>query len=363
MSENRGKYSTAPLYGLKRPRGGGGFQVPPERPNRSRKGDNSPHTFLQVAMSALLPILFITAWILGYRELHIAFLVLSILALLYMWGAKAFVSQARVTMTLIYTALMIVSLAAALWFTKPLIDRTADTPAPQGSDLGTIFGRDVTAKDVQAFNNANSGEEATPAPTATPNARSEAQQQLEGFMNSWMSLDYNAMIQYCTPSWVASQENPQHAIFKIRGTSTPTGYEITAASGTDADDSRTLTMIASIDKGTGRPAQNYRYEVLMLRVNGIWYVDPASLSSATEIKEEPTPTIFYTMMPTYTPDMNLQLYYNPDGGSYYHKEQRCTKVGQQYLPLKGTFLYSQLNDPEFKNLKPCDKCNPPGRMN
>lgn len=64
-------------------------------------------------MSLLLPALFVVALILRYTELHWAFLGLSALALLIMWLGHAFVPQARTTMTLIYTALMIVSLAAA----------------------------------------------------------------------------------------------------------------------------------------------------------------------------------------------------------------------------------------------------------
>jgi len=364
MSEGRGKYSTAPLYGLKHSRGGGGFRVPPEKQDRARRGGQR-HTFvfLQIVMSALLPLLFLAALVLGYTELHWGFLVLSAVSLMVMWGARAFVPQARTTMTLIYTALMMVSLGAALWFTHPLLNRSAGNNTPQGNDLTSIFSRDVTARDVQDFNSAQNVQPATDAPTPTPNSRSEAQQQLELFMNSWMSLDYNAMLSYCTPSWVSAQENPQHAIFKIRGTSTPTAYEVIGASGSEADDSRTLTMIASIDKGTGREPQDYRYEVLMLRVNGVWYVDPASLSSATEIKDEATPTPTITLMPTYTPDMNQTLYYNPDGGSFYHASDQCTKVAVKYLPLKGSFKYSQLNDPAYKDLKPCDKCNPPGRTN
>ena len=57
----------------------------------------------------------------------------------------------------------------------------------------------------------------------------------------------------------------------------------------------------------------------------------------------------------------MVLYYNPDGGSFYHASDQCTKVAQQYKPLKGSFLYSQLGEDRYKNLKPCDRCNPPGR--
>ena len=358
MSEGRGKYSATPLNGLKHSRGG--YRTPPERPRRN--GQGGTFVFLQVFMSAVLPVLFVVALILGYTELHWIFLALSAVSLLLMWGARAFVPQARTTMTLIYTALMIVSFGAALWFTHPMIPQEQENAQSQSNDLAAIFGRDVTAKDVQDFTNQqNAAPTDSPAPTA--NAQSEAKRQLENFMNSWMSLDYNAMLSYCVPSWVSAQENPQHAIFKIRGTSTPTDYDIDGGAGTEADDSRTLSMIASIDKGVRKEPQVYRYEVLMLRVNGVWYVDPASLSSATEIKANVTPTVQITLMPTYTVDANLRLYYNPEGGSYYHKNENCSKVAVKYLPLKGTFLYSQITDPAYSNLVPCDKCNPPNRPN
>lgn len=66
-------------------------------------------------------------------------------------------------------------------------------------------------------------------------------------------------------------------------------------------------------------------------------------------------------MPTESPDPNRTLYYNPDGGSYYHAVDNCSSVAIKYQPLKGSFKYSQLNEPTFKNLKPCEKCVPPGR--
>ena len=359
MSDNRKKYSSSPLYGMRHTRGGG-YYVPPERPQRRRDGNTSVP--LQIMMTLLLPILFIVALILGYRELHLAFLILSAIALIIMWAARIFLHQARSTLSLIYAAAMVVSLIAVIAFSKPFPRTEQQTTNKTGTDLSALFGRDTTPQDVRDYTNAqNPNAVATTAPTATPNSRSEAQQQLELFMNSWMSLDYDAMLSYCSPAWVNAQENPQHSIFKIRGTSTPVDFEVTAASGTEADDSRTLTMVASIDKGTGKAPQNYRYEVLMLRINGTWYVDPASLSSATEIKETSTPKPEYTIMPTYTPDMNMVLYYNPDGGSFYHASDQCTKVAQQYKPLKGSFLYSQLGEDRYRNLKPCDRCNPPGR--
>ena len=185
MSENRQKYSSSPLYGLKHSRpSGGGFQVPPEhqpRPARQR-------TFvgLQVIMSLLLPALFVVALILRYTELHWAFLGLSALALLIMWLGHAFVPQARTTMTLIYTALMIVSLAAALWFTHPIAGQGEQQPKDGGINYGALFGNNVTASDVGAF--AGGADITQPSSSVsaapTPDPRSEAQSRLETFMNS-----------------------------------------------------------------------------------------------------------------------------------------------------------------------------------
>ena len=361
MSENRQKYSSSPLYGLKHSRpSGGGFQVPPEhqpRPARQR-------TFvgLQVIMSLLLPALFVVALILRYTELHWAFLGLSALALLIMWLGHAFVPQARTTMTLIYTALMIVSLAAALWFTHPIAGQGEQQPQGGGIDYGALFGNNVTASDVGAF--AGGADITQPSSNVsaapTPDPRSEAQSRLETFMNSWMSQDVNGMLACCTPSWINSQENPQREIFIIRGVNTPLSFNITYVAGSDSDDSRTITMEALMDRANGTQ-KNYRYEVLMLRVNGVWYVDPASLSSATEIKEEATTAPVYTLMPTNSPDPGQVLYYNPDGGSYYHADQNCSRIDNKYLPLKGSFLYSQLDETAYAKLQPCSNCNAPNR--
>ena len=179
-------------------------------------------------------------------------------------------------------------------------------------------------------------------------------------MNSWMSQDVNGMLACCTPSWINSHENPQREIFNIRGVNTPLSFNITYVAGSDSDDSRTITMEALMDRANGTQ-KNYRYEVLMLRVNGVWYVDPASLSSATEVKEEATAAPVYTLMPTNSPDPGQVLYYNPDGGSYYHADQNCSRINNKYLPLKGSFLYSQLDETAYAKLQPCSNCNAPNR--
>ena len=57
------------------------------------------------------------------------------------------------------------------------------------------------------------------------------------------------------------------------------------------------------------------------------------------------------------PDDSLELFYNPDGGSYYHSSATCGSVKAKYLPLTA-FPYSELDSGAYAKLKPCPSCSP-----
>ena len=57
------------------------------------------------------------------------------------------------------------------------------------------------------------------------------------------------------------------------------------------------------------------------------------------------------------PDDALELYYNPDGGQYYHSTANCSSVKDRFLPLTG-FTYGELDTGSFAELTPCPYCNP-----
>ncbi len=52
---------------------------------------------------------------------------------------------------------------------------------------------------------------------------------------------------------------------------------------------------------------------------------------------------------------DYELYYNPDGGKYYHENQYCPSVKDRFLPLS-PFTYGELEDGAFAKLTPCSKC-------
>ena len=59
-------------------------------------------------------------------------------------------------------------------------------------------------------------------------------------------------------------------------------------------------------------------------------------------------------------DMNTDMYYNPDGGTKYHTDQRCASVRSKYLPLT-PLKYSTLARYPYTQLSPCSSCKAPER--
>ena len=73
-----------------------------------------------------------------------------------------------------------------------------------------------------------------------------------------------------------------------------------------------------------------------------------------------TPTPSPEPTPTPAPGPKTKLYYNKDGGKYYHAEAECSTVAKEYLPL-ASFQYKDINKSPYTRLVPCEKCNAPHR--
>ena len=55
------------------------------------------------------------------------------------------------------------------------------------------------------------------------------------------------------------------------------------------------------------------------------------------------------------PELPATLYYNPDGGSYYHADPHCPSVKEDYIPMT-PFAGELLSTAEYSWLKPCTRC-------
>ncbi|HOQ62884.1 MAG TPA: hypothetical protein PKZ39_02810, partial [Clostridia bacterium] len=93
MSENRSRYSSAPLHDMRRrpPK-------PPEQtPRDNRPDDSSPngsHIFLQVLLIVVLPLLFVISLFMKSNRFYWVFVVSSLVCLGMMYLMRAFVPNA-----------------------------------------------------------------------------------------------------------------------------------------------------------------------------------------------------------------------------------------------------------------------------
>ena len=64
------------------------------------------------------------------------------------------------------------------------------------------------------------------------------------------------------------------------------------------------------------------------------------------IQETPDPNVTPAVTSTPEPyiDGNTLLYYNPNGGKLYHLDPNCKIINPKFLPLGGTFTYSQIEN-------------------
>lgn len=108
----------------------------------------------------------------------------------------------------------------------------------------------------------------------------------------------------------------------------------------------------------------------MIRPPAVTVGPPTIATEPTTLPTEP-PTIATTAPPPTEPkplrlshdgiNLDMVLYYNENGGNYYHTLDMCTSVGADYLPLTGKLIYEDLSVGKFKSLKRCTTCSAPVR--
>lgn len=371
MNSNRGHYASAPLNNMKNKKvvqsavlGAPAKEEKPQAPVRRSQ-------WLSILMTAVLPVLFLLALFINNLILRLVFVAVSAIAVILMWAMNVFARGARSTLTMAYAMMMlIIGLAMILNLQKPE-SRQVGTAArvDNASELFTSK-PDTDALSVFLQNNA-----ATPEPVVykvEETAVSSAQKQLEIFLGQWYNGSIPGMIQQCLPSWVSRQTNAEGALWNLMRNRVPTDYLVESVSGSEADTSRTISVkVTFLNEGT-KDTSVFRLQVLMFRVNDVWYVDPESLDG-TEVDDaaeqaraqQQNAHVNTTKAPaTPTPEPAAKdavtVFVNTNGGSYYHADQHCEKVSVQYWPLT-EFTFRELEATRYINLMPCADCNAPPR--
>lgn len=338
------------------------LRTPPPQPARERSPFHADRLW-SVFLFGLLPLVFIPCLFVpsSLDVIRYVFLGLCVLGLGGMWYRQMFSSVTRLIVSMVYVALCIVTVAMMMQGGRDVLRTSAnsDQPASVQSSVAPD-GNDAAA--------AVPSETPSPTPVPTPSGPSEAEQRLETFMALWQNNNPQEMVSLVQPSWASAQENPSTALFVLLANRTPEDYTIEEISGTDQDNSRTVTMTATINKNNGKDPSLYRFMVIMTKEGDEWYVDPNSLATNDELQSseenvvnnlsvaDATATPRTTVTPA--PAGDTTLYYNLSGGSFYHLDPYCSSVAEEYQPLTGTFPYSELSQ-YIGQYSPCLVCNAP----
>ena len=344
-------------YGGQVPLNGGGY-VPPPVPVR-KKPFVMTDAYLLIISAVLLALFALGMFVPGLGILKIVFLVLAAGTTALLWIRPMVDGNKRLCYSIVFGLLMAVTIIGLV------------TGGSGGRNEGQASGSDQVNPAVtdRADANAVQGQvtEISPTPSSTytpePDVNGEVTQRLRLFFNYWGANQQDDMLALCSPTWQSKQENPKTALFGLMSNRIPKDYAEENISGTVNDDTRTVTITSTMDRNNGKEDVKYRINVIMVRENdGLWYVDPESLKS-NEKAETPDPSITDTPAPTAEPETNANtvLYYNTNGGEFYHRDQNCKRINERYLPLQGHFTYAELDKEPYSKLKPCAICGAPSR--
>lgn len=115
MSDNRSRYSSAPLQNLKKSAPKRSSKPQPPRTVGDYQDAAIPQrsfSALQILLTIILPLIFIVSLLIRSSSIYILFAVISAACLLLMWLLNAFVPNARMTLSFIHIAMILVALFA-----------------------------------------------------------------------------------------------------------------------------------------------------------------------------------------------------------------------------------------------------------
>lgn len=319
-------------------------------------------TIAKVLMFGVLPILFILSMVFAWTAVKWIVLVGAVASIAAMWLRELVTPNARLVLSLLLASAAVVCLVSAL------ATNAADNQNPaqpnqsgqmqQGSTSGNNLDVNLTATDTP---------NPAPTPTATPvDDSEECYAQLHSFFTLWKNNAISQMVNLTAPSWRSSIKGGTDAVTQklfgeVLTNRTPVSWDFTAITGTSNDIARMVTVRAVINKNNTLGESVYLWKVRMVKEDGVWYVDPATLQS-NEQESTATPTNALATQPVLnTSHPDLLIYYNPEGGTYYHIDPNCESLNPKYRPLSGVIKWSQIEDDPYDKLEQCKRCGAPLR--
>lgn len=205
-------------------------------------------------------------------------------------------------------------------------------------------------------------EEAPPVNEAV----SGAQAALVNYLTQWHNRDFEEMVKYTTSTWRNAQNMPAQQLYWNHNWWLLNSWALSTETTSPSADSATFAVITDLSKNNGaKTAAKMQYSALVFLENGIWLVDPDSLRNGIEVKETPMPEMGQSAEQTPEPDPTIspttKLWYNSNGGKYYHAEEKCTEINEKYYSSMKPFMFSELSESPYSKLIACPTCKAPSK--
>ena len=114
---------------------------------------------------------------------------------------------------------------------------------------------------------------------------------LTRFMDGWASLDYDVMLEYSTPEWKETTEDPQQALMDVTKNAVLLDYSFENITRAEKDNACKVLCAANIQRPGNMPHTFFKLNIEVEQLtNEIWRVNPDSLKTwtvADDIREEP----------------------------------------------------------------------------
>ena len=319
-------------------------------------------TIAKVLMFGVLPILFILSMVFAWTAVKWIVLVGAVASIAAMWLRELVTPNARLVLSLLLASAAVVCLVSAL------ATNAADNQNPaQPNQSGQMQQGSISGNNLDVNLTATDTPNPAPTPTATPvDDSEECYAQLHSFFTLWKNNAISQMVNLTAPSWRSSIKGGTDAVTQklfgeVLTNRTPVSWDFTAITGTSNDIARMVTVRAVINKNNTLGESVYLWKVRMVKEDGVWYVDPATLQS-NEQESTATPTNALATQPVLnTSHPDLLIYYNPEGGTYYHIDPNCESLNPKYRPLSGVIKWSQIEDDPYDKLEQCKRCGAPLR--
>lgn len=209
-------------------------------------------------------------------------------------------------------------------------------------------------------------EDASPPVNAVLNS---AQQALVSYLNEWANQDYVAMVQYALPSWRSVQAEPHRTLYWYHYWWVLNRWTISSEATSPSADSATFVVTADLTKNdSNKTPVQMSYTATVFESGGTWYVDPDSMRNGLPVTQTPPPQEGQAVVDAGVPveptvDPAMRLWYNSEGGSFYHAVEKCSEINEKYYKSMKEFTYSLLNESPYNKLKPCSACSAPKKAN